>query len=122
MASAYEKIQRSFEDGSTFTFTNASGSEIDGATMRVEEDTLGMVVDPVPDTEAGLMLYKHPKIAIPKASATSFSKGAVVTWDVADGEANTDTSGNSVIGRAVEDAAAADAEVFIDLTNEEPVA
>lgn len=122
MASAYEKIQRSFEHGCTFTFTNSSGSEIDGATMRVEEDTLGMVVDPVDDGETGLLLYKHPKIAIPKASGTAISKGAVVTWDVADEEANDDDSNNSIIGRAVEDAAGTDAEVVVDLTNEEPVA
>lgn len=122
MASAYEKIKQSFEHGCTFTFTNSSGSEIDGATMRVEEDTLGMVVDPVEDGETGLLLYKHPKVAIPKVSGTAFAEGAVVTWDVVDGEANDDTANNSVIGRAVEDAAGADAEVIVDLTNEEPVA
>lgn len=122
MASAYEKIQRSFEHGCTFTFTNSSGSEIDGATMRVVGDTLGMVVDPVDNGDTGLLMYKHPKIAIPKASGTAISKGAVVTWDVVDAEANDDDTNNSIIGRAVEDAAGADAEVVIDLTNEEPVA
>jgi len=124
MASAYQKLLADYGECDTFVIDNSTGSEIDGASLVVEGDTLAMVLDPIPDGESGVVVYgvPSPGIRLPKASAVSFSPGDVVTFDVADGEVNDDTSGNSVVGRCLKPAASADAEVVVALTNEEPVA
>jgi predicted RecA/RadA family phage recombinase len=124
MASAYQKLFADYGECGTFLISNTSGAEIDGASVRVEEDTLVMVLDPIPDGENGVAIYDVPApgIALPKASGVSFAPGDVVTYDVADGEVNDDTSANSVVGRALKAAAGSDAEVVVALTNEEPVA
>jgi len=120
MASAYQKLLSDFGDTDRMTFTNGTGSELDGTTMREESATLGMVLDPVPDGEEGVLIYKAPRIKLPKASV-AFSKGDEVAWDSANGEVDADTANNPTIGRAVEDAASGDAEVITHLTNEEAI-
>jgi predicted RecA/RadA family phage recombinase len=120
MASAYQKLLCDFDDTDRMTFTNGTGSELDGATLREESETLGMVLDPVKDGNEGVLIYKAPRIKLPKASV-AFAKGDQVTWDSADSEVNADTTNNPTIGRAVEDAASGDAEVVVHLTNEQAI-
>jgi len=120
MASAYEKLDSFLGDTDRMTFTNSSGSEISGASLREQGATLGMVLDPVPDGEEGVLIYKAPKIHLPKASV-AFSKGDEVTWNSSGSEVDGDTANNPTIGRAVEPAASGDAEVAVHLTNEEAI-
>lgn len=123
MASAYEHLRADFAECGSLIFTNGSGSLIDGGTLRVEGATLGMVLDPVDDTEDGVLLTRVPApgISLPKASGVSFAVGAVAYYDVADGEVNDDDT-NSACGRVLQAAAGGDARVVVELTNEEPIA
>jgi predicted RecA/RadA family phage recombinase len=46
---------------------------------------------------------------VPKATGTGWTEGLKVYWDVADGEFNTSSSGNTLVGVAVAVAGSADA-------------
>jgi len=56
---------------------------------------------------------------MPKATGTAWTQGALVYWDVADGEFNTSSSGNRLAGHATAAAASADAtgSVYLDGTS-----
>ena len=114
----HPKLKAPYDLCSTLVFNNGSGSEITSGTWRLEGETLGMVMQDTPDTEDGVMVTEVPAsgILIPKNTSTAIDAGEVVYWDSSGGEVNrTDT--NPIVGYALEDAAAADAEVRIRLNS-----
>jgi len=65
--------------------------------------------------EAIAYAYQARKVEFPKTAALAINAGDVVYWDNAASEVNKTAAGNTKCGMCVEDAAAADAVVVIDL-------
>jgi predicted RecA/RadA family phage recombinase len=96
------------------TVTAPSGGVVSGQ-MDLIHDTVGVYMTDADADEQVAFLTQADKILLPKAavSPTAFSAGDKVYFDHADEELNESSSGNTLCGRAIEAAAAADTEVLV---------
>lgn len=120
---AYLDLKADYGECDTLPFTNSTGSDLSAGDEHIEGEKLGVVYEDTPDTEDGVLVVgvPAPGINLPKATGNAFSAGDPVYWSTAnDNLDSTDT--NALVGHAYEDAASADTEVRVVLTNEQEVA
>ncbi len=85
--------------------------------MDLIEDTVGIWAETKDAGETCAFIYQADAILVPKStmSLDIFAAGDKVYFDHADEEVNISSGGNTLCGRALEAAVAADTEVLIDL-------
>lgn len=118
---SYAKLRGAYHEAAISRFTAAS--DVSTGDVITENGRVGMVTQAdVANGEEGLAIFATDEkgLMLPKVGGTAVSRNATAYWDAASGEVtNTDNAGaNAKIGRFVEDAAAADAEAQVELTNE----
>jgi len=82
------------------------------------EDTVGVIVEAADTGDEAVLVYKAEKIVVPKditSGQNTFAAGDKVYFDATDENVNSESSGNTLCGRALEAAVAADTEVLIEL-------
>jgi len=124
--SGYERLRADYAKTCQLRFTNDTGSEIAGGAVRVEGDTLGVVLDPTPDTEDGVLIFRVPspgvKLPMKTGTGENASPGGVLYWDKSAGKFTTTSADGSAAARVLKAVENADATVVVELTNEEPIA
>ncbi len=100
----------------TIKFTAPTGGKVAGQLYAVGS-LVGVVVEDVDAGEEGVLIYSAPKVIVDARQGTSyvFTAGDKVYYRSAGPDVTPASTGNTLIGRALEDTAAADEEVLIDL-------
>lgn len=131
MGAAAQHIREHIGDTHGFPFTNGSGAQIDGGTIHVVGNKVGMVRNDVPDTEDGILItfVPPPGVSVPRnTNDGAWSRGDEVFLDLDSSsnsndqfttQATTNTTSNPSVGYAYEDAASGDARARIVLTDEQ---
>lgn len=105
-------ICETINDGATLGVTAAS--DLNSGDVVVTGTIVGIVVNDTKSGErAGLSLCGAYRVT--KAAGTTFSAGDSVYWNATDQNAVAASSGNSFMGRALEDAASGDERVAVRL-------
>lgn len=93
-----------------------TGGYTAGEMVKVQE-LVGLIVLDADATKTVVLIYGCEKVVVPKTVGTgiTFSVGDKVYYDAAAKEVTNVASGNTLCGRALEDAALDDDEVEIDL-------
>lgn len=123
------KLRTKLESAKTLNFTNAAtdATYAEGE-MTVIGSTLGVVVENVgtsgadpddtyPNGPEGVLVYDAEKIVLPKVTGTdeSFSTGDPVYYSTSDKKVSAVSTGNTLCGRALDEAGTADDEALADL-------
>ena len=118
---SYAKLRGAYHEAAVNRFTATADRAV--GDVIVENGRVGVVTQAdVASGEEGLAIFATDEkgIMMPKVAATAVSRNAAAYWDAGNAVVtNTDNAGaNAKIGRFVEDAAAADTEAQVELTNE----
>jgi len=81
------------------------------------EDMVGVIVEAAKTGEEAVLIYKAPKIVVPKVAGTgkTIAAGAKVYYKAASAAVTGDSTSNTLCGRCLVAAGATDTEVEIDL-------
>lgn len=120
MASAYESLKAHFGDCDTLPWTNGTGSTVNGDTIQVQANTLGVVKEDVDDGESTVLLVDVPApgIDVPKESGSAWTAGDAIYWNSSASAFTSASADGTYAGKAYQDAASADTTGRAVLTNE----
>jgi len=111
------KLRTKLESAKTLKARTGESETVDAGEMIAVHDTIGVVVEDAAENSEFVLVYEAEKIVAPKATGTgiNFAAGDSVYYDAAAKNVTNASSGNTLCGRALEDAGDNDAEVLIDL-------
>jgi len=111
------KLRTKMESAKTLKAKTGEGETLSAGAMVKVNDTIGVVVEDAAENSEFVLIYEAEKIIVPKATGTgiSFSAGDNVYYDAAAKKVSSASSGNTLCGKALEDAGDNAAEVLIDL-------
>lgn len=106
------------QPGLVQTFTAPSGGVVAGGVYKIGQVLVvaaASVAQTLPFEGQIRGVFRN----MPKATGTAWTEGALLYWDVADGEFNTSSSGNRLAGHAAEaaESAADTGTVYLDGTS-----
>ena len=103
------------QPGDVQTFTAPSGGVVSGGVYKIGQVLVVAAFDAAQGAEFEGKI-RGVFSEMPKATGTGWTEGALLYWDVADGEFNTSASGNRLAGHAAVAAGSADATgtVYLD--------
>lgn len=115
MAETAFKLRCGMNDTSSMPLTAPSGGSTAGQMAKVE-DTIGVYVTTEDAGDQVAFMYRAKKIALPKAtdSGVVFTAGDKVYCDTTNANVTNVSSGNTLVGTALEDAVAADTTLLTD--------
>ena len=82
------------------------------------EDTVGVIVETKTVGLDTALIYGCEKIVVPKSTGVTFTKGDKVYFNASAAKVTSTASGNTLCGRANEDAASGATEIEIDLNGD----
>lgn len=130
MASAQSSIRAHYGECDTLPWTNGTGSSVNGDTVRVVQDKVGLVFEDVDDGESTVLVVDipGPGADLPRnTNDSAWTAGDEVFLDTDNSnnsndqftiQGTTNTTSNPTVGYAYLDAATGDSEGRVVLTNE----
>lgn len=105
-------MKNKYQDAETFEFVPASN--VTSGSLVLVGKYVGVAIKDVAAGERGVAV-KTGKFVLPKGTGTAFSLGDALYWDATNGYLVKSASGNTFVGLAAKDAAAAATTAIVDL-------
>lgn len=111
------KLRTKLESAKTLKLSTGENETYSAGEMLKVHDTIGVVVEDAAANSEFVLVYEAEKIVAPKATGQgiSLTAGDNVYYDASAKKVTNASSGNTLCGKALEDAGDNAAEVLIDL-------
>jgi hypothetical protein len=111
------KLRTKLESAKTMKLTTGENESLSAGEMTKVHDTIGVVVEDAAPNSEFVLVYEAEKLVAPKATGQgiSLAAGDNVYYDASAKKVTNAASGNTLCGKALEDAGEDDSEVLIDL-------